>query len=278
MRRAGLRISAWDAARLAVCAFLCIMTIAPLAIVISISFSAAPFLAFPPPGLSLQWYRKFFGDPVWMNALVTSIEIMLPVSLLSTTCGTLAALAISRGRIPGASVLAGVLMAPLVVPVIITAVAIFWAFKSWGLHGTLLGLILAHTVLTIPFVLSASLASLRMVDPQLESAALTLGATYHRMFWRITFPLILPGIVSGLLFSLMVSFDELVVSLFISTPQMRPITVQMWSDVRGDVNPTIAAVATTIFCFAMVLLLLEQLLGFRARKARQELAARSLAV
>jgi putative spermidine/putrescine transport system permease protein len=145
------------------------------------------------------------------------------------------------------------------------------------LHGTLLGLVLAHTVLTIPFVLSTTLASLRMVDPQLESAALTLGATYPRTFWRITFPLIVPGIFSGLLFSLMVSFDELIVSLFISTPQVRPITVQMWSDVRGDVNPTIAAVATSIFCFAMVLLLLEQLLGFRARKARQEVVAGSLA-
>jgi putative spermidine/putrescine transport system permease protein len=176
-------------------------------------------------------------------------------------------------RIRGASALLGLLMAPLVVPVIITAAAIFGAFRVWGLYGTLSGLILAHTVLTIPFVLSTTLASLRMVDRALESAALTLGATPWRAFRRITFPLILPGVLSGFLFALVISFDELTVSLFISTPDVRPITVQMWSDVRGSVDPTITAIASSLFLFTLTVMLLETVMSRRVRGRRPPLTA-----
>ncbi|HLI13924.1 MAG TPA: ABC transporter permease [Alphaproteobacteria bacterium] len=260
----------WALLRFLVCALVVVMMLAPLAIVIIISFSSAPFLSFPPPGFSLQWYEKFFGSAAWLDALATTVKVMIPVSLLATALGTMAALGIARGRAPFATALGGLLMAPLVVPVIITAAAIFGAFRAWGLHGTLLGLILAHTVLTLPFVLSTVLASLRMVDRSLENAALTLGATPWHVFWRITFPLILPGVVSGLLFALVMSFDELVVSLFISTPSLRPITVEMWSDVRGAVDPTITAISTSLFLFSLLLLLTESLARRRLRARRPD--------
>jgi len=263
----------WRGLRLAICGLVVVMMLAPLAIVLILSFSAAPFLTFPPPGLSLQWYHKFFTDPAWMATLRTSIEVMIPSALLASGLGTAAAVALSRVRIRGASALLGLLMAPLVVPVIITAAAIFGAFRVWGLYGTLSGLILAHTVLTIPFVLSTTLASLRMVDRALESAALTLGATPWRAFRRITFPLILPGVLSGFLFALVISFDELTVSLFISTPDVRPITVQMWSDVRGSVDPTITAIASSLFLFTLTVMLIETVMSRRVRGRRPPLTA-----
>jgi putative spermidine/putrescine transport system permease protein len=266
-------LTIWRALRLAVCGLVVVMMLAPLAIVFILSLSAAQFLTFPPPGFSLQWYHKFFTDPAWMATLRTSVEVMIPTSLLASTIGTAAAIALSRVQFRGTSVLVGLLMAPLVVPVIITAAAIFGAFRVWGLHGTLMGLILAHTVLTIPFVLSTTLASLRMVDRVLENAALTLGATPLVTFRRITLPLILPGILSGFLFALVISFDELTVSLFISTPDVRPITVQMWSDVRGSVDPTITAIATSLFLFSLAVMLVESLVSRRARGKRPPLTA-----
>ncbi len=164
-------------------------------------------------------------------------------------------------------------MAPVVVPVIITAAAMFGIFRGFGLYGTLSGLVLAHTVLTIPYVVTTVLASLHMVDEQLENAALTLGATRWSAFWRVVFPLILPAVLSGFLFAVVISFDELVVSLFISSPTLRPVTVQMWSDIRGDVDPTISAIGTVLFVFSLVVLLAESLLRGRWREAGRGIAS-----
>jgi putative spermidine/putrescine transport system permease protein len=261
-------MTGWTILRSAICVLVALMMLAPLAVVVILSFSAAPFLTFPPPGLSLQWYEKFLGDPRWLATLWTSVQVMIGSAMLATTFGTMAAIGIVRGALPGAGLVGALLMAPLVVPIIITAAAIFGMFRAWGLHGTLTGLILAHAVLTLPFVLSTVLASLRMLDPALESAALTLGATPLRAFWRVTFPLLLPAMVSSLLFALVISFDELIVSLFIATPLVRPITVQMWSDVRGAVDPTIAAIATSIFLFTLAVMLVEHVVSRRGWRKR----------
>ena len=250
----------WRSLRIAVTALTVVFLVAPMLIVLIISFSSAPFLMFPPPGLSLQWYRKLFGDPAWSDSLITSLEIVIPTGLLAMTVGTAAALGLARTEFPGKRLVVGFLMAPLVVPVIIIAAAIFGVFRIWDLNGTLIGFILAHTVLTVPYVLSTVLTSLQMVDEQYEKAALTLGASPWIVFRRIVFPLILPGVLSGLLFAMVISFDELVVSLFIGSPTFRPVTVQMWSDVLGDIDPTIAAIGTLLFLFSLVVLLLEAIM------------------
>ena len=247
----------WNALRIAVCALLLIFLVAPMLIVIIISFSSAHFLTFPPPGYSLQWYRKLFGDPAWFDSMVVSVEIIVPTGILAMALGTAAALGLSRGEFPGKRVVTGLLMAPIVVPVIIIAAATYGLFQIWSLNGTLLGFVLAHTVLTVPYVTSTVLASLEMVDEGYGKAALTLGASPWTVFRRIVFPLILPGVLSGLLFAMVISFDELVVSLFIGSPTFRPVTVQMWSDVTGDVDPTIAAIGTLLFLFSLLVLLLE---------------------
>jgi putative spermidine/putrescine transport system permease protein len=263
----------WTIVRIAVCALIVVYLIAPMIIVLIISVSSAPFLTFPPPGFSLQWYRKLFSDPDWLDSLITSVQIMLPTGIIATAFGTAAAFGIARGRFPGAAIISSVLMAPLVVPVIITAAALYGLFGGLGLNGTLGGFILAHTVLTIPYVAATVLAALRVLDEQLEKAALTLGATYWSAFWRVVFPLILPAILSGFLFAMIISFDELVVSLFISSPILRPVTVKMWSDIRGDVNPTISAIGSLIFLFSLVVLLAESLLRGRWREGGPDLAS-----
>ena len=246
-------------ARITWCALTILFLVAPMLIVLVISFSAAQFLTFPPPGWSLQWYRKLFDDPDWAGTLLNSVEIAIPAGLLATACGTAAAMGLARGRLPGRAVLNGLLMAPLVVPVIVVGAGMFGVFTNWGLNGTLAGFVLAHTVMTIPYVMSLVSASLSTVSEHYENAALTLGATPWIAFRRILFPLIAPSVLSGLLFAMVVSFDELVVSLFISTPTFKPVTVQMWSDVMGDVDPTIAAIGSLLFVFSLLVLFAERL-------------------
>lgn len=243
-----------------VCVAVGIYLILPIFIVIPISFSSARFLQFPPPGWSLQWYQAFFASPSWMNALKTSAAVALPTTLLATVLGTAAALALIRSRFPGAGLFNAVIMAPLIVPVIIAACGLFAVFRLWGLIGTVGGLILAHTALAVPFVVVTVSASLRTVDRRLEQAARGLGAPPAVAFRRITLPLILPGVLSGALFAFVTSLDEVVVSLFVSTAQVRPLAVQMWSDVRGAIDPTIAAVSTLLFGLSLVMLLLVSLL------------------
>ena len=249
----------WSRLRGVVNFLLVVYMLAPMAVVLIISFSSAQFLTFPPPGFSWQWYEKMFSNPTWLSTLGTSIKIVIPTAILSTVLGTSAALALSR--IPGKLAVAVrvVLMAPLVIPVIITAAAIFGVFRIWGLYGSIAGLVLAHVVLTLPYVLSTVSAALELFDRRLEDAAANCGATPAITFRRVTLPLIAPAVLSGLLFAMVISFDELVVSLFLSSPTVRPVTVQMWSNIRGDTDPTIAAIATVLFLFSLGALVLDSL-------------------
>jgi putative spermidine/putrescine transport system permease protein len=262
----------WSLARQAVSALAVIYLVAPLIIVLIISFSSAPFLTFPPPGFSLQWYHNLFNNPAWSGSLMTSVKILVPAALIATITGTAAAYGLVRSSFPGKTAVAALLMAPLVVPVIVTAVGIFGFFRTLGLFGTLSGLIVAHAVLTVPYVVATVSGTLIMVDKRLEQAALTLGASPWNTFRRVTLPLILPAVLSGLVFAMVVSFDELVVSLFISTPAVRPVTVEMWSNVRGAVDPTIAAVATVLFTVSLAALLGEVIT--RRFRSRPEPSAR----
>ncbi len=253
----------WRAARGAACLLVALYLLAPLAIVVIISFSSAQFLQFPPPGFSLQWYRNLLGDPAWTSALAVSAEILVPASLLATGLGTAAAYALVRGEIPGAAAIQAFLMLPIVVPGIITAAALFGVFRGLGLNGTLQGLVIGHTVLTMPYVVATVSSALRSLDPRLEAAAATLGARPWTGFRRVTLPLLAPGILSGLLFAMVVSFDELIVSLFVSTARVRPVPVQMWSNLRGDFDPTVAAIASLCCLFAVTVLAADWIMSGR---------------
>ena len=259
----------WRALRALVCTAVGLYLLAPLVVVVVISLSAGAFLQFPPPGLSLRWYQNLFSDPAWTDSLGVSVAVMVPAASIATVLGTAAAFGLQRGRVPGAAILEGVLMLPVVVPSIITAAALYGAYRPLRLNGTLLGLIAGHTMLVLPYVVATVGASLRTLDERLEHAASTLGAPPWTVFRRVTLPLLAPAVLSGLLFAMVVSFDELIVSLFVSTARLRPVAVQMWSNVRGDFDPTVAAIATLSFGLAIVALggeaLLRRRVGGRAR-------------
>jgi putative spermidine/putrescine transport system permease protein len=259
----GDGLDRWRTFRGTVCVLVTLYLLAPLAIVVIISFSSAPFLQFPPPGLSLRWYDNLFSDPAWTDSIGVSIRILIPSAGCATVLGTAAAYALVRGRIPGAGMISAALMLPIVVPAIITAAALFGVYRGLGLNGTLTGLIIGHIVITIPYVVATVSSALRTMDARLEDAASTLGAPPFAAFRRVTLPLLMPAILSGLLFAAVASFDELIVSLFVSSARVRPVAVQMWSNIRGDVDPTIAAIASLCFAFALAALLLESILRRR---------------
>lgn len=255
----------WRVLRGVACLLASVLLLAPLVVIVAVSFSAAPFLQFPPPGLSWRWYRNLAGDPAWLDAIVVSLQVLAVSATLATAMGTAAAYALARGCIPGAGIIRGLLLAPIVVPGILVAAGLFGVFRGLGLNGTLTGLAIGHTVLTLPYVVATVDAAMEGLDPRLEDAAATLGAPPWAAFRRVTLPLLLPGVLSALLFAAVVSFDELLVSLFVSTARVRPVPVQMWSNLRGDFDPTVAAMASLCFLLALLALLLDAL-----RRRRRE--------
>lgn len=258
-----MHLGFWHNLRRVIAGLTIVYLLAPLVIIAILSFSSAPFLTFPPPGFSLKWYAQIWNDPEWSGSILTSVTITIPAALFATVVGTGAAVAISRGTLRLPTILSGAVMMPLVVPVIVAAASISASFGAWGLQGRYIGLVIAHVVLTIPYVFSVTRAALQAVNADVEGAALTLGASPMRVLMRVTVPMIMPAVISGFLFAAVVSFGELVVSMFLSTPEIRPVAVQMWSNVRGSVDPTIAAVATSIFVVTVVILLIEHAINRR---------------
>lgn len=263
MRGDGMRL--WRLLRALMCCIVAVWLLAPLVVVVVISFSSAPFLQFPPPGFSLRWYAQLFSTPAWTNSLLVSVEIMVPAALFATVLGTAASYALVRGRVPGARLVMACLMLPIVVPGMITAAALFGVYRGLGLNGTLTGLIIGHTVLCLPYVVATVTSALRVQDARLEDAAATLGAPPWATFRHVTLPLVLPAVLSSLLVAMILTFDELIVSLFVSSARVRPVAVQMWSNLLGDFDPTISAIASVCFLLALLVLLAD--LALRAGRS-----------
>lgn len=229
---------------------------APTLVVVPMSFTASNALTFPPEGFSTRWYEKMVTDPQWSTGFVNSAQVAFLTAILATTLGTLAALGTVRGRFPGKGALNALLLSPLIVPVIIIAIGMFSVFVSWKIAGSVVGLVLAHTALAVPFVVVNVSATLRTMDRNLELAAQSLGAGPVRAFRRITLPLILPGVLAGGLFAFITSWDEVVVSIFLTTARFRTLPPTMWEQIRQVVDPTVAAVSTTLLVVTTSVLLL----------------------
>ena len=232
-----------------------IFLVAPMLVVIPMSFTGAQILSWPPEGFSLQWYAKMIDDPQWSRGFLNSMQVATLTALLATILGTLAALGIVRGRFPGRSLANALILSPLIVPLIIIAIGFFAFYSITKLTGSLPGLVLAHTALAVPFVIISVGTALRTMDRNLELAAASLGADPWRTFWRVTFPIILPGVFAGALFAFITSWDEVVVSIFMTSTRFRTLPVEMWEQVRQVVDPTVAAVATVVMIVTTTLLL-----------------------
>jgi putative spermidine/putrescine transport system permease protein len=249
-------------------ALVLLFLIAPILAVIPLSFNAEPYFSYPMPGLSLQWYRDFFGNQRWTGALLLSVKLAVTVTILSTGLGTMAALGLARTRLPFRSLILGLLLLPMIVPVIIVAVAVFMSFGYFGLIGTFAGLALAHTALATPFVVITVTSTLTTFDWTLQRAGQGLGATPFFTFRKVILPLILPGVITGGIFAFVTSFDEVVVALFLSSAEQRTLPKQMFSGIREMISPTITAAATIQVVFSVCLLVAFELLRRRSERLR----------
>lgn len=224
------------------CALVFTFLLLPLLIVFPLSFSSAQFLQFPPPGFSWQWYGRYLEDPLWIQATVRSFEIAGATVLLSLFIGLPLTFSLVRGRFPGRLVLDRLMVAPMIVPTIVTSIAVYGVFARLGLVGTWYGLALAHTLLAMPFVLIVCGAGLRGLDRTLEQAAEGLGADRWIVLRRVILPQMGPSLVSAALLAFITSFDEVVVAIFLAGSQMT-LPKKMFDNIRMEIDPTIAAVS-----------------------------------
>lgn len=218
----------------------------PVLIVVPMSFSDSSFLSFPPGEMSLRWFRNILDDPVWIDSALASLNVALLSSVCAVVLGVLAALALVRGSLPFRNTIMAVLLAPLIVPYVIVGLAAYIAFLELGLTQTTLGFVLVHTCLAVPYVVINVVAGLVSVDRRLEMAAMSLGAGPVTTFFKVTLPLILPSVLAGGLFAFFISWDEVVTAIFLSGPEMTTLPVQMWSGIRVQIDPTVAALSTLV--------------------------------
>ncbi len=250
------------------CALVLLFLISPILAIIPLSFNSVPFFSYPMPGFSLRWYEDFLLTDRWRGALENSIFIAVSVTLLSTTLGTLAALGLSRANFPYRNAMMSILISPIVVPVVITAVGLYFFYADVGLLNSYTGLILAHTTLATPFVVITVTATLIGFDHSLTRAAASLGAEPIRVFFKVILPLILPGMISGSLFAFGTSFDEVVVVLFVAGPEQRTLPKVMFAGIREQISPTITAAATILILISVAMLTTVELLRRRSERLR----------
>jgi putative spermidine/putrescine transport system permease protein len=278
-----------------ICALIFLFLIAPIIVVIPLSFNAEPFftftermLAFDPEGYSLRWYdtlltfghlnaeaprdwawwKQAWEQSTWIQVTKNSLIIGVFSTILATVLGTLAALGLSRPDMPYRKAIMAILISPMIVPLIITATGLFFFYSRTGLAGTYLGIIMAHATLGIPFVIITVTATLVGFDQSLNRAAASLGASPSTTFFQITMPLILPGVISGALFAFVTSFDEVVVVLFVAAFDQQTIPRQMWNGIREQLSPAILSVATILVVVSIGLLTVVELLRRRSERLR----------
>lgn len=255
------------AAVVAVAILVLLFLTVPILIVVPLSFSSEPFFSLPLPGLSLRWYADFFGNARWLAAVLNSTVVAVAATVLATALGTLAALGLGHPAFPWRSAAMAVLVAPLIVPVVILAVGTYLLFGRLGLVDTRPGLVLAHTVLALPLVVVTVTAALKNHDRNLVRAAAGLGAPPLAVFFRVTLPLIAPGVVAGALFAFATSFDEVVVALFLTGAAQRTLPVQMFAGIRDQINPTIMSAATCVLVLSVALFAVVTWLTGRSRRS-----------
>ena len=249
-----------------VCAAVLGFLLLPIVVIIPLSFSNSSFLAYPIPGWSLRWYQELFASDDWSRAAKNSFIVAPLATLIATALGTVAAVGLARIRFFGKGVITSLLIAPMVVPNVVVGVSTYLFFAKIGLSDSYTGLVLVHAALGAPFVLTTVLATLQSFNQNLVKASLSLGADPVTTFFRITLPVIAPGVISGALFAFATSFDEVVVTLFLAGPEQTTLPRQMFTGIRENISPTIAAVATLLILFTASLMMVLEWLRGRVKK------------
>ena len=259
---------AWYFALRGLCVLVLLYLILPVLAIVPLSFSSSTFLVYPIPGWSLRWYQNLIAADEWRMAAKNSFIVAPSATVVATVLGTLAAIGLSKANFRGKGLLMAVLISPMIVPVVVVGVGMYLFFAPLGLANTYVGLILAHAALGVPFVVTTVGATLQGFNHNLVRASLSLGANPVSTFFRITLPVIAPGVISGALFAFATSFDEVVVTLFLAGANQVTLPRQMFTGIRENISPTIAALATILIVFSTCLLLaLEWLRGRNAARA-----------
>jgi putative spermidine/putrescine transport system permease protein len=252
-------MSMFSPARIALvllCALVLLYLVLPILIVMPMSFSSTRFLTFPPPSLSLRWYSEYIGNPAWMQATRVTATVAVLTVLIATPLGVAAAYAISNSRLRIMRLIHLTLLLPLVVPIIITAIGILFVYARVGLVATMSGLVLANVMLGLPYVVISVVAGLQSFDPAQEMVARSLGMNRLRSFFVVTLPQIKASVLAGAIFAFISAMDETIVGLFISGGQYQPLTKRMFTALRDEIDPTIAAISTLMTAASFMLVLI----------------------
>jgi putative spermidine/putrescine transport system permease protein len=227
--------------------------VAPVIVVVATAFTTTAYPVFPPQGFTLHWFERFLGMPEFTEAIRRSALLAFSSTVVATVLGTFSALSLARYRFRGREAISAFMLSPILFPTIVFGLALLVFYSRVGLSGSFAGLVIAHSVLTTPFVIRLVMASLAEFDPAVEEASRNLGAGWWRTFLQVTLPLIRPGVLAGAVFAFIISFDELVVTLFLAGPDMTTLPVRIYTYVEFSSDPTISAISTMLIVAWMLI-------------------------
>jgi putative spermidine/putrescine transport system permease protein len=240
-------------------ALVAVFLLLPILFIIALSFGSSQWLVFPPPHWTTHWYRELFSDPRWLESALTSAEIAVLVMIFSVVIGLIASFGLTRGRFVGREALRALFLTPMILPVVVFAVAIYALFLRIGLSGTLTGFVIAHLIIALPFSIISICSALEGFDRSIEDAAVLCGAHPFEAKLRVTLPAIRHGLFAAAIFSFLVSWDEVVVAIFMASPTLQTLPVRIWTTLRQDLTPVIAAASSLLVGLTVVLMLLTAL-------------------
>jgi len=244
----------------------CLFLILPIVFIAALSFGSSQWLIFPPPSWTFKWYQMLIADPRWLYSALTSLKIAAIVTILSVILGFLAALGLNRGTFAGRQALRALFLTPMILPVVVLAVALYALFLQIGLAGTTVGFIIAHLLIALPFSIISIGNALESFDKSIEDAAILCGASPWEARIRVTVPAVSHGIFAAAIFSFLASWDEVVLAIFMASPTLQTLPVKIWATLRQDLTPVIAAASTILIAFTILLMVVAALFR-KGRKA-----------
>lgn len=259
------KLGLWKWFLLAVTVLVALFLLLPIVFIAALSFGSSQWLIFPPPAWTTRWYGELFADPRWLASAFVSLKIAVIVTVLSVVIGFLAALGLNRGQFLGREALRALFLTPMILPVVVLAVALYAFFLKIGLAGTTPGFVIAHLLIALPFSIISIGNALEGFDRSIEDAAILCGASPWEARLRVTVPAISHGIFGAVVFSFLASWDEVVLAIFMASPTLQTLPVKIWATLRQDLTPVIAAASTLLILFTIILMILAALV----RKGRQ---------
>jgi putative spermidine/putrescine transport system permease protein len=236
----------------------------PIVFIVLLSFGSSQWLVFPPPGWTLKWYEQFFSNPDWMQAAYTSLKVALLTTVCALALGLPCAFALVRGKFPGRELLYALFTLPMIVPLVIIAVAVYALFLKLGYTGTLPAFVISHVIVALPFTIISIINSLKLFDQSIEDAAVICGASRLQAIVKVTFPAIRPGMMAGALFAFLVSWDEVVLSVMMASPSLQTLPVKMWTTLRQDLTPVIAVASTLLIGLSLLIMIVAAVIRRRS--------------